>query len=138
MITLDGFSRITRVDKEKSRKEDTEMKRFAMLLVVATLTLGSAWAKSYELNLFQPAVVAGTELKAGNYKLELNGTKMTLRNGQTTVECDVRVENAGTKFERSSFRVQEVNGKYVVEEIRLRGGDTKLILTRPAGAAGSL
>jgi hypothetical protein len=115
-----------------------EMKRFAMLLVVATLTLGSAWAKSYEINLFQPAVVAGTELKAGSYKLELNGTKMTLRNGRTTVECDVRVENAATKFERSSFRVQEVNGKYVVEEIRLRGVDTKLILTRPAGAAGSL
>ncbi len=114
------------------------MKRFALLLAVAALTTVSVWAKSYSINLFQPAFVAGTELKPGDYKLELNGTKMTLKNGRTAVECDVKVENVGPKFNRSSIRLQERNGKYVVEEIRLRGTDTKLILTRPAGVAGSL
>ena len=109
-----------------------------MLLALVTVTLGSVWAKSYNVSLFQPSVVAGNELKPGEYKLELNGTTMTLKNGSKVVECEVQLENAGAKSSRTTFRVEERNGKYHVQEIRLRGTDTKLILRHPAGAAGSL
>ena len=112
------------------------MKRFTLLLVVVALTFGSAWAKSFDVNLSNPSVVAGAELKPGMYRLTLDGTKMTLSNGSRSVRCDVKVESTAGKHKSSSMRLEEVNGKYHVTEIRLRGTDTKLILTQPAGAAG--
>jgi hypothetical protein len=112
------------------------MKRFTLVLVVVALTLGSAWAKSFDVNLSNPSVVAGTELKPGMYRLTVDGTKMTLTNGSRSVRCDVTVETVDQKFKSSSMRLEEVNGKYHVTEIRLRGTDTKLVLDAPAGAVG--
>ena len=112
------------------------MKRFTLVLVVVALTLGSAWAKSFDVNLSSPSVVAGTELKPGMYRLTVDGTKMKLTNGSRSVRCDVTVETVDQKFKSSSMRLEEVNGKYHVTEIRLRGTDTKLILSAPAGAVG--
>jgi hypothetical protein len=42
-----------------------------MKIAVAFLTvaLSMASAKSYSVNVFQPAVLAGTELETGEYKL---------------------------------------------------------------------
>ena len=112
------------------------MKRFTLLLVVVALTLGSAWAKSFDVNLSNPSIVAGTELKPGMYRLTLDGTKMTLSNGSRSVRCDVKVETMDQKFRSSSMRLEGVDGKYHVTEIRLRGTDTKLVLPEPSGAVG--
>jgi len=112
------------------------MKRFTLLLAVVALTLGSAWAKSYDLDLSRPSIVAGNELKPGMYRVTVEGTKMTLSNGSKSVRCDVQVESTPEKHNKSSMRLEEVNGKYHVTEIRLRGTDTKLILSAPAGAVG--
>jgi hypothetical protein len=112
------------------------MKRLTLLLVVVALTLGSAWAKSFDVNLSNPSVVAGTELKPGMYRLTVDGTKMTLSNSAKSVRCDVKVESTAEKHKSSSMRLEEMNGKYHVTEIRLRGTDTKLVLDAPAGAVG--
>jgi hypothetical protein len=107
-------------------------------LLVVTLALSVASARDFDVTLYQPSVVAGTQLQPGEYKLELNGTKMVLKNGGSTLECDVRVEIAGKKFDRASVRYEEANGKSLVREIRLRGTDMKLVVTEPAGSsAGS-
>lgn len=47
-------------------------------LLVVTLALPIACATRYRITLFQPSVVAGTELKPGEYRLELDGTKVVL------------------------------------------------------------
>ncbi|MCC7174339.1 MAG: hypothetical protein IT159_04010 [Bryobacterales bacterium] len=112
------------------------MKRLTLAALLVTLTLGSAWAKSYEVNLYQPAVVAGAELKAGTYRLTLDGTQMTLSNGINSVRCEVKVESVAGKHKRSSLRLEAENGKYRLVEIRLRGTDTRLMPAQPAGAAG--
>ena len=112
------------------------MRRLTLLLVVVALTLGSAWAKSFEVNLAFTSTVAGTELKAGTYRLTLEGTTMTLSNGAKSVRCDVTVETTPEKNKRSSMRMEGTDGKYRVTEIRLRGTDTRLMVPEPSGAVG--
>ncbi len=112
------------------------MKKIALLF--GTLALATASARSFDVNLYQPSVVAGTELKPGEYKLELNGNKMVLKNGSASVESDVTVESVGTKFARSSVRYDQSNGKMELREIRLRGTDMKLVMPiQPGSSAGS-
>ena len=69
-----------------------------VLLTFVTLALVIASAKSYRVTLFQPAVLAGTELKAGEYKMDVTGDKGTLTNGRSTAQAGVTVENGNEKF----------------------------------------
>ena len=109
------------------------MKKVALLMV--TLALSVASARSFDVALYQPSVIAGTQLQPGEYKLELNGTRMVLRNGATSVECNVTVEVAEKKFDRGSVRYDESNGKSLVREIRLRGTDMRLVVPGPGGSS---
>lgn len=104
-----------------------------------TVAIAIAWgATAYRVNLPKPAVVSGTELKAGDYKVEVNGNKVTLKNGKSTVETEATVENGATKFSQSSACCLAEDGKYRLQELRIGGTNTKLIFKDSAkdGAAG--
>src|SRR5690348_1993216 len=83
-------------------------------------------AANYHVNFNKPAVVGDSELKAGEYKLELNGNKATLTNGKTTVDANVSVETSATKFTETSQCCLE-SGKYHLQEIRIGGTNTKVV-----------
>ncbi len=100
-------------------------KRFLFVFLVLALALASA--KSYSVTLFQPSVVAGTELSPGDYRLDLKDNKVVIKAGKQVVESNVKVENGDSKFSATSVRYTNGNGKYVVREIRLGGTNLKLI-----------
>lgn len=95
---------------------------FAILAVSAM-----ASAKSYSVTLFQPSIVGGAELQPGEYKLDLNESKVTIRSGKKTAEATVKVESADEKFGSTSVRYQNGDGKYRIQEIRLGGTKTRLV-----------
>lgn len=99
------------------------MKKFFLGFATLALAVASA-ASSYRVTLFQPSVFGGTEVKAGEYKIELKDNKFFLKDGKKMVEADVKVETADQKFSATTVRYQE-NGK--VQEIRLGGTTTKLV-----------
>src|SRR5579884_3638231 len=110
-------------------------KKIAVSLLLFALAVAFG-ATCYHVTLEKPAVVAGTELKAGDYKLEFSGSKAVLRNGKATVEADVAVQNAASKFQRTSTCCLSDDGsKYNLEEIRIGGTNTKLTFKSPADAA---
>ena len=94
---------------------------FAFALAIAV------GASSYTLNLQKPAVVNGTELKAGDYKVEVNGTKATIRNKQTSVDAEVTVETMPSKTYQSTACCLGEDGKYKLQELRLGGTNMKLL-----------
>jgi hypothetical protein len=101
-----------------------------LLLSFGTLALAVASAaSSYHFSIFEPSFVAGQELKPGEYKIELNGDKATIKVGKQTVEAAVKVEKGTEKFSDTSVRYATANGKMTVQEIRLGGTTTKLVFS---------
>jgi hypothetical protein len=101
-----------------------------ILIGFTTLALAVASAAaSYKVTFFQPSLINGTELKAGDYKIEVNDNKAVVKSGKNVVEADVKVETSNEKFSTTSVRYNSADGKYRVQEIRLGGTNTKLVFT---------
>ena len=97
------------------------------VLAFAILALAVASAETYKITLVNPAVVKGTELKAGDYRLTLENSKVTIVGGKQSVEVPVKVENVDQKFDSTAIRYTAEGGKSTISEIRLGGTKTKLI-----------
>jgi hypothetical protein len=110
------------------------LKNITILFVLFAVAVALA-ASGYSVTLSKPAVVGGKEIKAGEYKLELNGEKATLKNGKTTVEADVTVEDNASKFDRTSACCLGEDGKYRLQEIRVGGTTTKVTFKENTGMA---
>jgi hypothetical protein len=103
------------------------------LFMVGALTLASfgiASAKSYDITLGSPAQLGATQLKAGEYKVKVEGSQVTLTDlkDMKTYTAPVRIEHAGQKFGQTSVQTRNQNGVDQVFEITLGGSDTKLEL----------
>lgn len=101
-------------------------KKFMLTFAAAALMVVSA-AEKHNITLFQPSTVNGTELAPGEYRMELDGEKLTLSKGKQKVEANVKTEQADSKFSSTSVRYANADGKYTVQEIRLGGTNRKLV-----------
>lgn len=102
-------------------------KTMKFLAIFLTVAVFSAAAATYTVTLFQPSLVAGKELKPGDYKLIVEDGKAVIQKGKEKVEATVRVEQSDSKFSSTSVRYTEENGKLKIQEIRLGGTTTKLV-----------
>ena len=92
--------------------------------------LAVASARSYTISLFEPAMVGSTELKPGNYKLEVSDQKAIIRQGKMQTESPGKVEEGDIKFDTTVVRyVPSADGKTHIQEIRIGGTKTKLVFT---------
>jgi len=103
------------------------MKKVALF---ACLLAGMAFAsaKSYVVTFFEPAMVGGTELKAGDYKLEIQDQKIVIKHGKSVAEAQVKIETGDAKYPSTSVEFGNVGGKNQVREIRVGGTNMKLVL----------
>jgi hypothetical protein len=111
-----------------------------LLLVLATtafgvtLATGSASAASkYNVSFDRPAVIGGVELKPGDYRLTIDGEKVTIASKQQTAEADVAMHTEQRKFSSTVVRYELGDGKNSVTQIRL--GGTNQVLEFPGQAA---
>jgi hypothetical protein len=113
----------------------TMRKVLPLFLVVAGLAV--AGTRSYTVSLTKANMLGTTELKPGDYKIEVDGDKAVLRQGKTQTESPVKVEESDTKYDNNVVRyVNSADGKLHIREIRLGGTRTKLVFGA-ADAAGS-
>jgi hypothetical protein len=103
----------------------TKAIKFCVLFLTAAMLFASA--ASYSVTLFQPSMVSGTELKAGEYKLTIDGDKATITKGKEKVEAVVKMESTENKFPATSVRYSDQGGKMKIQEIRLGGTTTKVV-----------
>jgi hypothetical protein len=103
---------------------------FAILVLAAMAFAGTipVGKNSFHITLLQPSVVNGTELKPGDYKLNLSESKITLVQGKISVEAAATFETADSKFDNTAIRYTQQNGKQTVAEIRLGGSKTRVVL----------
>jgi hypothetical protein len=100
------------------------MKRLSLAFAIALLAASVASAKNFTITLFQPSVVGGTELKAGEYKLELDAGKVRISGRKQSGEAAVKVQNGDKKYESTSVKYGQ-GGR--ISEIRLGGTSTLLV-----------
>ncbi|HEX4274317.1 MAG TPA: hypothetical protein VHZ74_03130 [Bryobacteraceae bacterium] len=102
------------------------------LLIVGALglaTMGIASAKSYDVVLASPAKAGTTELKAGEYKLKVEGTQATFTDVQTSksVTAPVKVGSAPQKFAATTVETSAGGGDMDnIKAIDLGGSTMKL------------
>jgi hypothetical protein len=100
----------------------------AVLFVCLLATMALASAKTYTVTFFEPTVVGGTELKAGDYRFEVQDQKILIKHGKQTTEATVKVETGDSKYSSTTVRYAQADGKNKVEEIRVGGTNMKLVL----------
>jgi len=99
------------------------------VLSFAVLGLALASAKSYTMNLFEPALAGSTELKAGEYQVSVDGQNAVIRSGKTTSQVPAKIEAADTKYDNTSVKYVVSGGKKQIQEIHLGGTKTKIVFT---------
>ena len=109
--------------------EDVQIIRKVLLSFAVVALAAVDGAKSYTVNLFEPAVIGSTELKPGEYKVEVVDQKAVIRNGKLHGEFPVKVENGNSKYNTTTVRFANGDGRLHVQEIRLGGTVTKLVFS---------
>lgn len=105
------------------------LKKFVLAFAILAVAIASAGtvpgSRTYTINLIQPAVVNGTELKAGEYRLTVDTTKVTLTKGKQVVDVPAKVETVDAKFDTTAIRFAGTN----LAEIRVGGTKTRIVVT---------
>jgi hypothetical protein len=108
------------------------------LIAIFALGLSVAYAaSSYNVTLYKSTTVNGTQLKPGDYKLEIQGNKAVFKQGRTTAESTVRVENATQKFLSTSVGYEGESANNQIQEIRIGGTSLKLLFDQDGKAASA-
>jgi len=114
------------------------MKKALTLIFAIGISVAYA-ASSYHVTLYKATTVNGTRFKAGDCKIELQGDKVVIKQGKTTAESSVTVQNGTQKFADTSVSYDGDSSNNQVQEIRLGGTSTKLLFgdaAKTAAAAG--
>jgi hypothetical protein len=109
-----------------------------VLAVMFVIGISAAYAaSSYHVTLYKATTINGTQLKPGDVKLELQGDKVVIKQGKTSVESNVTVQNGSTKFADTSVGYVGESTNNEVQEIRLGGTSTKLVFETGAKTAAA-
>jgi hypothetical protein len=108
-------------------------------LTITLLAMGAiAQAATYRITLLKPSVVAGKELKPGDYKVEVDNDKAVISHVKTSIETKVKTETTDKKYSSTTIRYEMEGEKYKVQEIGIGGTRTKLVLSDNGTQAGAL
>ena len=97
-----------------------------LLIGFVALAMGIASAASdYKLELAQKTQVGGTELKAGTYRVEVQGDKAVIKSGKDVVaQAPAKVENGSQKYSYTSVSTNASK----LESISIGGTTMKIVL----------
>jgi hypothetical protein len=103
-----------------------------ILVFLALAGLSFAGTKSYDVTFSAPAVLGSAQVESGQYKISVDGSKVTLINSGTrkSVETNATVQTSEKKFNETTVQSKRVDGKDLVDEIQLGGTKTALDFKR--------
>lgn len=105
-----------------------KVKTLVLAGILAIFSMTLAFAKTYDISFSSPTKVGSVQLKAGDYRMNVNGNKATFTDVNTlkTVSTDVKVENNTTKYDDTKVNATNDGGTNVVKDIELGGSKTKI------------
>jgi hypothetical protein len=103
------------------------MTKSTFLTMMALASAALASANTYDVKLLEDATVHGVRLKAGDYKLEVDGDKAVFHHGKNTTEAPAKVETTADKFRKTSFHYDNAAGEMRLQEIDLGGSNVRIV-----------
>lgn len=91
----------------------------AVTLLVMIGPIGQA--ANYHITLLKPSVVAGTELKAGEYEVAVVNDKIVITHNRTSVETAVKTMASDKKYTTTTVRYELKDEKYRLLKMRSAG-----------------
>jgi hypothetical protein len=108
------------------------MKFTKLMLTLATLGLGvMSAASSYNVKLYDSVWVGSTQLKAGEYKVEMVGDKAVFKTGKSVIEVPATMGTSDSKYNFTSL----VSTDSKLHEIDLAGTKSKIMFSADAPSA---
>jgi hypothetical protein len=92
-----------------------------LLLGIGLFGLAIASAKTYTITLSEPYTVGTTQLKAGDYKLLVNGSTATLEDQQGKVQVNGTLVNEAQKFNDTAVVSDQGSGAARLKKIEVGG-----------------
>jgi hypothetical protein len=96
--------------------------------VLAILTLSFAAAKTYGITLASPVKAGSLQLKAGDYKLTVDGNKITFLNvkSKQAFTTDGKIENSPKTYDFTRLDTATEGSDTVVKDIEVGGSKIKI------------
>jgi hypothetical protein len=108
------------------------MKKLIFALCALTLPAVNAADNNYKFSLQQRATLNGTALSPGEYRIQVDGDKATLKMGKTVIEAPVKVENSTQKFKVTTVGLEGTTGNYRISDIGIGGSNTRIVFSGAA------
>jgi hypothetical protein len=105
--------------------------RIAFGVTVLALGIASA-ASSHKVKLESPLFIGTTELKAGEYRVEMQGDKAVFKSGKTVIEVPATVSKAEHNYRLTSVVTEGTK----LQEIDF-GGTTESLLFNANGSSAA-
>jgi len=104
------------------------MKSFVLAGVLVFSTLSFASVKTYEITLASPAKAGSLQLKAGQYRLKVDGNNAIFIGAEDgkSVTAPVKVVTTDKKFETTTVDAEKEGNMEVIKDIELGGSKTKV------------
>ncbi len=92
------------------------------LAILAVLTAALLSAKSYKIDLAEPAHFGSVSVPAGQYRLEVEGTSAVLRDksGKEVAKAS-KIDTAAVKHNRTTMVATKEGDKLIISAIKLTG-----------------
>ena len=104
-----------------------------IMFAVATFALTAlAASNTFHVTFDDAAWINGTQVKAGDYKVQVEGNKAIIKSGKTVVEAPAKLETADHKFQSTGV---VMDSKQKVQEIQI-GGTIERIVFQTASPTG--
>jgi len=105
-----------------------KIKSVLLVAVLVIVTLSVAAAKTYTVSVTTAVKAGSVQLKAGDYKLAVDGNKITFTEVKTnqSFTTDGKIENAAKSYENTKMETTTEGGATVVKDIELGGSKIKI------------
>ena len=107
------------------------MKKLAVSVFTVAMAVAYA-ASAVKVDLITPMTVAGTELKAGEYKVTVEGNTATFKSDKKSVTVPATVVTGGEKYR---VTMMESAGS-TLKSIHIAGTDTTIVFSATAAVTG--
>jgi len=105
------------------------------MLALSVFALGVASAASgYHVTLTSPMWAGTTELKAGEYQVQVENGKAVFKNKKNTVEVPAKMETGNSKFQTTALSSSTSGGKEKLDAIEIGGTNTRIVMGSSAGS----